>query len=127
MDIVERLRNFETTNVDLLFLKNDAALEIERLQRENERLQKVNDNYVEAVEKLKVIIDKQSDEIERLLEALLRIQNILREGAPWFPKAIMIAHKIDSALNPKVYELGDIEMDGQPTEQEEWRDFDPDC
>ena len=70
MDIVERLRNFETTNVDLLFLKNDAALEIERLQRENERLQKVNDNYVKAVEKLKVIIDKQSDEIERLLEAL---------------------------------------------------------
>lgn len=32
MDIVERLRNFETTNVDLLFLKNDAALEIERLR-----------------------------------------------------------------------------------------------
>ena len=32
MDIVKRLRNFETTNVDLLFLKNDAALEIERLR-----------------------------------------------------------------------------------------------
>ena len=32
MNIVERLRNFETTNVDLLFLKNDAALEIERLR-----------------------------------------------------------------------------------------------
>lgn len=32
MEIVERLRNFETTNVDLLFLKNDAALEIERLR-----------------------------------------------------------------------------------------------
>lgn len=68
-----------------------------------------------------------ADEIERLQEALLRIQNILREGAPWFPKAIMIAHEIDSALNPTVYELGNIEVDGQPTEQEEWRDFDPDC
>ena len=32
MNIVERLRNFETTNVDLLFLKNDAALKIERLR-----------------------------------------------------------------------------------------------
>lgn len=43
--------------------------EIERLQRENER-------YVEAVEKLKVIIDKQSDEIERLLEALQYIAEV---------------------------------------------------
>ncbi|CAB4134205.1 hypothetical protein UFOVP266_31 [uncultured Caudovirales phage] len=32
VDIVERLRNFETTNVDILFLKNDAALEIEKLR-----------------------------------------------------------------------------------------------
>jgi hypothetical protein len=40
MDIVERLRNFETTNVDLLFLKNDAALEIERLR---EALQKIDE------------------------------------------------------------------------------------
>lgn len=78
--------------------------------------------------------DSLYDDIERLQddnillkEALLRIQNILREGAPWFPKAIMIAHEIDSALNPTIYELGNIEVDGQPTEQEEWRDFDPDC
>lgn len=40
MDIVERLRNFETTNVDLLFLKNDAALEIERLR---ETIEKITD------------------------------------------------------------------------------------
>lgn len=38
MDIVERLRNFETTNVDILFLKNDAALEIERLREERDKL-----------------------------------------------------------------------------------------
>ena len=38
MDIVERLRNFETTNVDFLFLKNDAALEIEKLREERNRL-----------------------------------------------------------------------------------------
>ena len=37
-DIVERLRNFETTNVDFLFLKNDAALEIEKLREERNRL-----------------------------------------------------------------------------------------
>lgn len=62
-----------------------------------------------------------------LKEALLRIQNILTNKEPWVPKAIMIAHEIDSALNPTIYELGDIEVDGQQTEQEEWRDFDPDC
>jgi len=41
MDIVERLRNFETTNVDLLFLKNDAALEIERLREALQSIKKV--------------------------------------------------------------------------------------
>lgn len=78
--------------------------------------------------------DSLYDDIERLQddnillkEALLRIQNILTNEEPWVPKAIMIAHEIDSALNPTIYELGDIEVDGQPTEQEEWRDFDPDC
>lgn len=118
IDIIKWLR--EKASEHNMYRCEEAADKIEKLQRENERLQ-------EAVEKLKVIIDKQSDEIEQLLEALLRIQNILREGAPWFPKAIMIAHEINSALNPTVYELGNIEVDGQPTEQEEWRDFDPDC
>lgn len=41
MDIVERLRNFETTNVDLLFLKNDAALEIERLREALKSISKI--------------------------------------------------------------------------------------
>jgi len=77
-DEIERLR-WENANMEKLWGKSEKTwmeirdkqdAEIERLQRENERLQKVNDNYVEAVEKLKVIIDKQSDEIERLLEAL---------------------------------------------------------
>ena len=46
MDIVERLRNFETTNVDLLFLKNDAALEIERLREAlNDMIQFVRKEY----------------------------------------------------------------------------------
>ena len=41
MEIVERLRNFETTNVDLLFLKNDAALEIERLREALQSIKKI--------------------------------------------------------------------------------------
>ena len=46
MDIVKRLRNFETTNVDLLFLKNDAALEIERLREAlNDMIQFVRKEY----------------------------------------------------------------------------------
>ena len=45
MDIVERLRNFETTNVDLLFLKNDAALEIERLRETLKTIAEIDINY----------------------------------------------------------------------------------
>ena len=41
MNIVERLRNFETTNIHLLFLKNDAALEIERLREALQSIKKV--------------------------------------------------------------------------------------
>ena len=41
MDIAQRLRNFETTNVDLLVLKNDAALEIERLREALQSIKKI--------------------------------------------------------------------------------------
>ena len=68
MDIVERLRNFETTNVDLLFLKNDAALEIERLR---EALEKVL-----SVQPIKG--DEGSTDIIALAKALLEIDSIAR-------------------------------------------------
>ena len=68
MDIVERLRNFETTNVDLLFLKNDAALEIERLR---EALRNVL-----SVQPIKG--DEGSTDIIALAKALLEIDSIAR-------------------------------------------------
>ena len=105
MDIVERLRLQEETgllnlpdNHEFVYF-GQAADEIERL-RDNDIL---------------------------LKDALIRIYNILREGAPWTLKMSLVANEINAALNPTIYELGDIEVDGQPTEQEEWKDFDPDC
>lgn len=56
LNIVERLRNFETTNVDLLFLKNDAALEIERLREALQSIKKVP-NSEAAYGIIKVFVD----------------------------------------------------------------------
>ena len=68
MDIVERLRDFETTNVDLLFLKNDAALEIERLRKTLERVSNIQP----------IRGNEGSTDIISLAKALLRIDRIAR-------------------------------------------------
>jgi hypothetical protein len=58
------------------------------------------------------------DEIERLREALKSISKIPNSESAY---SIIQTFVID-ALNEK-----EKSNDGQPTEQEEWRDFDPDC
>jgi hypothetical protein len=85
MDIVERLRNFETSNVDLLFLKNDAAFEIERLRDEVDfQLHKRKEDAAE-IERLRKVV-------ALLIEYEEHDKNILK-GAVMWEALIEAAHR----------------------------------
>lgn len=68
--------------------------------------------------KLQAMLKSKDAEIERLREALESISKIPNSESAY---GIIQTFVID-ALNEK-----EKSNDGQPTEQEEWRDFDPDC
>ena len=75
------------------------------------------------------LMDSGADEIERLREVVMLLvayeehDDDIQKGAVMWDVLIEAAH---AALKEEECDAEQSD-DGQPTEQQEWRDFDPDC